>query len=587
MPAWKNFLESLDRQLAPERVGRFLLRPRMRYFLAWLLVVVMSAGSSLCAWFVFDEPDRRDGNYGHTTIDFAGQWLMGRMLVEGHGDQLYNRDMHRQLLRAFFPREDEIPSEKRTADKQDKHDVESLMFACMGRDDPAAARAVASCLAPLAARDSPSAALLLAGGQSSWTDEQFRPVAAWAVGGPLYPPVNAFLMVPIASLPPRPAYRLQQAINLLLAFVVGAGLRRLAGGRIWWPLATAAVLAYPGFAGSINLGQNATLTLAVLVWGWALAATGRSGWGGLVWGLLVFKPVWALAFFLVPVLTRRWRMAATMVVCGALLAAATLPVVGIRAWLDWLRVGRFATLLYNTDENWIFLSRDVLSIPRRWLLDFSDVHHVQDTLAAMLTGWALLILFFETTVRLAVLRRAERMPPVGPGAAFVFLGAWLSCFHFMYYDVLLTALPILLLFTEPRRWFEPRFILFAAAPDSRLDEAATAYYRPQPPTAYPIPDDPSRVAVLNSFVLTVLGVMALVEYVLPFVGLEVQVGAEMLKKTTEATEALRMVKLSTSLKGTPWHTFSLMLLWAWCGWQWTFANPASDRRQPAGKPVES
>ena len=29
--------------------------------------------------------------------------------------------------------------------------------------------------------------------------------------------------------------------------------------------------------------------------------------------------------------------------------------------------------------------------------------------------------------------------------AFVLLGAWLSCYHFMYYDVLLAALPIFLL----------------------------------------------------------------------------------------------------------------------------------------------
>ena len=57
-------------------------------------------------------------------------------------------------------------------------------------------------------------------------------------------------------------------------------------------------------------------------------------------------------------------------------------------------------------------------------------------------------------VRRAKLARATD----GPAAAFVLLGAWMMCYHFMYYDVLLAALPVALLFMQPRRWLEPIFV---------------------------------------------------------------------------------------------------------------------------------
>src|SRR5262249_33549648 len=152
----------------------------------------------------------------------------------------------------------------------------------------------------------------------------------------------------------------------------GRGVSVLSRRGIWWPVAALVIILFPGFMGSLNLGQNATLTLTVLVWGWALIARGRPGWGGGVWGLLAFKPVWAMVFFLVLVLSRRWRTGLAMLATGAAWVLVTLPFVGLHSWFDWLYVGKEAALLYNTDHNWVFLSRDLLSIPRRGLLDFQD-----------------------------------------------------------------------------------------------------------------------------------------------------------------------------------------------------------------------
>jgi len=524
------------------RVCAFLLRESTRYVLAWALAGGAALVALWIAWTLFDEPRRADHNLGHTHIDFGGQWVMGRMLIEGHGRFLYNRNYQWQAVRAAYPRHDEIPPEKLTAEeeKDHQHDADKLMGAFLGTDDPGA---VAALLPPLAARGPLEAATLTACGKQVWEPARLAEAVA-ARGGPLYPPLHAFLYSPLALLRPQPAYRVSQVLGLLLAFGAGWGVRLLTHGRIWWPLAAAAVIAFPGFADSLELGQNSALTLAVLVWGWVLVARGRPGCGGVVWGLLAFKPVWALAFFLVPLLTRRWRACLAMVATGVMLAALTLPAVGWHAWVDWFRVGQEASATYQGDRNWICFSRDLLGIPRRWL-DFSgsepsDLRRRQENLPATVAGWVLLGGVLGTTVLLALLRRHQVRAVTGPPAAFLLLGAWLSCFHFMYYDVLLAALPVLLLFTEPWRYLVPVFLPrgrrqdpppgAGGGPGSELLAAL-----PYPPAAWPVGSGRRHVWVLNRAVPTLV-VALLVAHV--------PVEAEIL----------------------PWDTLCLMVLWLWCGW---------------------
>src|SRR5262245_62062991 len=306
------------------------------YALAWAVVLLVAKISLYAAWHSFDNAylgaHRNDNNGGHATIDFGGQYLMGRLLVEGHGRELYNRSYQRLVLTDIYPVGDQDQ-------KAERSDVENLMYWMMGSDDPEAPRVIASCLAPLAANDPAGAAVFLAAEHQEWTLERPETIASYLaplaaqcpleaavlvsakhpettaerlqhargrrVGGPLYPPINAFLNAPLALLPARTAYHLQQVNNILLAFLAGLGVSVLSRRGIWWPVAALVIILFPGFMGSLNLGQNATLTLTVLVWGWALIARGRPGWGGVVWGLLAFKPVWAMVFFLVLMLSRR------------------------------------------------------------------------------------------------------------------------------------------------------------------------------------------------------------------------------------------------------------------------------------------
>jgi hypothetical protein len=584
---------------------------------SWVLVIVTAVLALDFAWHSFDESKRNDGNYGHSTIDFGGQWMMGAMLVQGHGRQLYNRDVQRGLLEAAYPKERQDP----TLTKQSDSDASKLMSYVMGSDERRR-NSVGSVGAPFAAADPFTALTLTAGSQREWYERNFRDVD-YPVGGPLYPPINAFVYAPLGMMPPHVSYRVNQLLNLLWVFVAALGVQYLlrghvvgqvlgpdgwlallgklvlailAGGEGWLlllrqlgsrvlagaecvlPLAAALIIVYPGFKGSIHLGQNATMTLAILIWGWALIARDRPWTGGLVWGLLAFKPVWAAAFFLVPLFTFRLRTCLAMLATGIVLAGLTLPFVGFRPWSDWLVVGGEAAGLYKVDSNWIFLSRDLLGIPRRWLVDFQLPYYERDNLTATLVGWALVVGCLLFTVVLALLRPRQARAATGTMPGFLLLGAWLSCFHFMYYDVLLTALPMFVLLAEPRRFLEP--ILVAIVPFHRSPIDLTAYYDPWPAERAPLAPvlEPSlrNIWVLNRAVPSALALLLAIEHGFPQLG----IGA-----SVTSTWWTSPLKITTSLyeEGQPWDTLCILALWLWCGIVW-LRTPVL---QPAKAPIPS
>jgi hypothetical protein len=514
-----------------------MCRRRSRYALSWLAVTVAGGVSLVLAWNQFNNRRRHDGNEGHVTIDFGGQYLMGRMLLKGNIHHLYHRNYQRKVLREIFPTEDEDPG-------QSKSDVEQMMEWVMGNDDPQAAATIGSFTAPLSGGPLNSVASL-AMAHEFWTESRLAAIDAPQVGGPLYPPINAFLYYPLALLPPRTAYRLAQTLCLFLALTAGLAISVLSERRVWWPIAAFCIMLYPGFPGCINLGQNAILTLNILLWGYVLVAMNRPVLGGMVWGCLAYKPVWALAFFLFPVLSRRWRMAASMAVTGTVLAAMTLPAVGVEGWRNWLQVGSEATLTYLVDQNWIELARDVLTIPQRWL-DFSiPLEKRLPNQVLILIGWVMLLAIFEITVRWSLARRDRVRETTGPGPAFLLLGAWLCSYHFMYYDVLLTVLPLTLLFVEPARFLEPLLVAFIPLTGVGVREKLATYYDTQMDGTAPSPV-PSlslghgTVWVCNRVEPTIYVLLVATLFVFPVIGL-----------------GMRRFSFDTTF---------LSALWAWCGW---------------------
>jgi hypothetical protein len=540
---------------------------------------------------IIDDLDLHEGNDGHCTIDFGGQWLMGAMLARGHGKELYDRRVQRQVLEDAFPHKDEEPDEIRPyrGKEKGKSDADAFMGWFMGKDDP---EAFGPLVAPLTASDPFSRAALASHG---WAPEQTKRAANAGVGGPLYPPINAFFYYPLGLLDPHDGYRVNQLLCLVYAFIAGLGVSYMTERRFWWPLASALIVIYPGFKGAIMLGQNPPMTLAILIWGWALIARGRPTSGGIVWGLLAFKPVWAMAFFLVPFLTGRWGTCLAMLLSGGLLFLFSLPFVGEDSWEHWLQVGSAASWLYNRDYNWIFLSRDLLSIPRRFLINFKLPLDERDRLDATILGWSLLLTVVGLTIGLILLRfKQARNAVSGPIAACMLLGAWMSCFHFMYYDILLTALPMFVLFAEPRRFLEPLFIAIMRVPNEHLGSELSTYYAPRPPSEHP-PLVPLLKAgyrnlwVLNRMAPTVLLVLLFIEHIQPKLPLNLRLDGAVfgtdidtvnqvtvttkedgISHTTTANyrEGVRIITTTLWHGGQPWDTYVVMFLWLWCGIIW-------------------
>ncbi len=528
-------------------VIRIILGPRGRYVLCWLAGLVVTGLVYHLARHAYDtdrpgaDPAkvRPDNNYGHVLIDFGGQWVMARMFARGHGPELYNRALQWEIMEEAYPRSDEAPG-------QDGHDAENLY---------------------------------------RWTSDLPPDTPGGPhIGGALYPPTHALLFAPLGRLPPRQAYHLAQILNLALTWLAGAAAAGIARGRLWWPAVTAFLMLFPGYGGAVILGQNSILSLTILLAGWLLVTRGRELAGGAVWGLFAYKPVWAAAFLLVPLLTGRRRMLAGMLTAGVLFGLATLPVVGVRPWLQWLRIGHDAAEAYKADENWVFLSRDLLGIPRRWLLNFAEPFDQRDRPLAAVVGWALWGLVVGTTAAVALARRQAVRATTGYGAAFVCLGAWASCFHFIYYDCLLAALPVLLLLTEPRRFLRPVLLATAPAPPELAPYFAPRPLRAPPPAPAPITAGPRSAAVLNSFVLTAVALLILIEQAFPNLGVEASVSLAGLASNGPLP---RLYKFSTLQQGTPWDTFTLLALWAYCGARLLLGStaPRQVEDRPNGTPA--
>ena len=187
------------------------------------------------------------------------------------------------------------------------------------------------------------AALVRDVGRSRSRRPSSRAVAKPAIGGPLYPPVHALLLRPARAHRAAPTLTTSsRCICPLMVFVAGLGCQRtdprpnpvvdrdaravrssrqLAPGSTWLRTRRDAGASWSGAGRSCARGYHVA--------------------GGVVWGLFAFKPVWGLAFFLVPVLDtavavlRRDGRSP-----GAAWPPLTLPFVGVQTWLDWLAVGK-------------------------------------------------------------------------------------------------------------------------------------------------------------------------------------------------------------------------------------------------------
>jgi hypothetical protein len=503
----------LNKLLDPATILQFCLNPWVRYVVCWLAALGMLFPAFGYAWTAYNDTKRGDKNSGHVSIDFGAQYLMARMMMhiirtrEPH--DLYRRSFQREILEPVMPKEDGNPEES--------SDVEALL-----------------------------------GWMMQSRDEERTDTA-----GPLYPPVHALIFSPLGLLNPRPAYRTMQVLIFLLVILDAWLLSRISDGRIWWPVAIPLFLVMPGFNGTSCLAQNPQWTITFLFLGWWQLKEGHPWRAGIAWGFLAYKPVWALSFFMVPVLTGRVRFALSMGLTGLALVLATLVPLGwkcgVQSWKDWFEIGNVGAWEYSRQQNWIFLSRDLVGIPRRWMtfkdrFAFNPDEQPLATALGNILFWSVVGLT-AAIVLLSLLdryRRRQVLAFTGPGPAFLLLGGYFACFHFMYYDTTVAVLPVALLFTEPRKYLEPMFLVWR--PVTPVDRE---YYRPTMDNLAP-PELPLESGWRPRWVVNPLPPVLLLL---------------LLGSTPLFIKVWTDVDPEHSYFFPPVDTFSLLLIWAWCGFQ--------------------
>jgi hypothetical protein len=166
---------------------------------------------------------------------------------------------------------------------------------------------------------------------------QLRPHATFNDGERFVsPPPFAWLVLPLSLLGAAGAVYAWLVISL--AALVGA----------WWIAAPAAwpmrglwllgALAWYPVLYGLSLAQPDLVILVIVAVGWRLAEANKPYLAGAVLGLSVIKPQLTLLLPLVLLLAGRWRIAAAWAATAAILAAASLAVVGGQGTSDYLNL---------------------------------------------------------------------------------------------------------------------------------------------------------------------------------------------------------------------------------------------------------
>jgi len=183
---------------------------------------------------------------------------------------------------------------------------------------------------------------------------QLRPHAAFNDGERFVsPPPYAWVVLPFTVLGPAGAVYAWLAISLAS---LGAAWRLAAPGR--WPVRILWLLAalawYPVLYG-LSLAQPALFVVLIVAAAWRLAENNKPYLAGIVLGLSAIKPQLALLLPLTLLFAGRWQVAVSWAATAAILALASLAVIGSQGLSDYLSLlneaqrvtnNRYFTLAY-------------------------------------------------------------------------------------------------------------------------------------------------------------------------------------------------------------------------------------------------
>ena len=273
------------------------------------------------------------------------------------------------------------------------------------------------------------------------------------IGGTTYPPTLGVLIAPLGWLPPSWAQWVVVEVSVLLVLIAAMQVSCVTSGRVPWEAAALATLSFPSFFLAMGVGQNSALSLLIFVLGWSLLVRDHDILAGAVFGLFALKPTWGVAIAWIPAVVGRPRAYIGMALASATLVAVTLPVCGVQAWFDWLKVAAQTEHYYHVLPRWAALSRDLPGLLRRFeqgsLIEFA--------------GWAEITLVLGITAWTWRARRTSRgLDATGPRAVTLLAGAILTCPRFMFYDMTLVVFPVLIGFAKWAQMTRMSRLVFAA-----------------------------------------------------------------------------------------------------------------------------
>ena len=259
-----------------------------------------------------------------------------------------------------------------------------------------------------------------------------------------YPPFFLSVAAALAQLPYLPALLVWQIASLLLYLgAIGLLLRKsaaptLARDRLWPLLA----LGFSAVFVNLTHGQNGFLTAALFAAGLALLDA-RPLLAGILFGLLAYKPQFAVVIPLVLVATGRWRTLASAAATVTALAIAVTLLFGAEIWPAFMASTHFTrTVILEQGSTGFHKIQSAFAWVRLWGGPVALAYAFQATVAAMVT--------------LALVWLWRSKASIGDKGSALCLAALLMTPYSLDYDLMLLAPAIVLLAAEAKaRGFEP------------------------------------------------------------------------------------------------------------------------------------
>ncbi len=244
-----------------------------------------------------------------------------------------------------------------------------------------------------------------------------------------YPPVFLMAIVPFALLP----FRISLIVWLVITLAIAAlAVYRMLPNRKWL---AALLFGFPGVFMNLRWGQNGFLSAALLAGG-VCALENSPILGGAMLGLLIFKPQFAVLPFLMLLLTKRWKALGSAIGSALVASLVSAALFGMDQWVEFFRS------LFVSSSNLLEVERASISSiqlsPYNALLNLGVPTGVSAVLQGSICVATIIAVYW-------IFQHTSRVPL--QGSALV-LGIPLVIPYFMQYDLMILAVPVILLAYE-------------------------------------------------------------------------------------------------------------------------------------------